>query len=375
MLEENPDAFTTPQRKGTLKLSESLIYKYLAICIRIQGLQHCPSESEKKRDKLREEYQKATKHFLQTYPGHFVPGVHTMELLFKKLALGKSDEEYLTGQYLLLVNHLGQWVVGDEKLFRFLGKSGYVRYCPNKPDELGIWSYELCGMLENGTPYLLYTRSHTCDTKLGESITCAEVMQQWGQIVMDKGVSVDGKTLLVADSYYLDASGREIMQNQGVAYLCGIQACRFPQFVKVTKEEVTDPGDMALLYNDESQEMFVHRWYPDKKIGQKYILSNAYSKHQGNTEKAYVPGCDDFSLMFSVCDHFNRELHDRTWPFRLPSDLLQLHNFHFSCLLLNVLHIYSVVAKLAPEKICFKDQMLELGDELYSYACTLQNDN
>lgn len=373
---EDPGAFATKQRKGTLKLSLGLIYKALASFIRIQGLQHKPKESEKKRDKLRGEYKLVGEYFKEVFPEEAVLGVHTLELLYKRLALSKEDEKYLSKQYLLIVSKLGQWVAGDEKLFRWSGESGYVRFCPNKPDALGIWNYELCGMLDNGEPFLLYTRSHTCDTQLGESIPCAEVMQQWGEIVKTKGhMELEGRTILVADAYYLDNVGREILLGQGVSFLCGVQACRFDAFVEQSKKEVRHTGDIALLYKSETKEMFVHRWYADKRIGQKFVFTNAYTKQRGNTVRSYVPGCDDFSLMFNVCDHFNRDLHDKTWPFRCPSDLIQLHNFLFSCLLLNVLNVYTSCEEIDPSTVSYQDQMLELADELYTYACTLLKNN
>ena len=42
---------------------------------------------------------------------------------------------------------LGQFVAGDEKLFKWTGESMWVRKCPGKDDKLSLWNYELVAEL------------------------------------------------------------------------------------------------------------------------------------------------------------------------------------------------------------------------------------
>jgi hypothetical protein len=52
-----------------------------------------------------------------------------------------------------------------------------VRVCPQKDDEVGLWNYELVGQLPNDLGFLLYIRSHTCETVFGGGIQCASIVR------------------------------------------------------------------------------------------------------------------------------------------------------------------------------------------------------
>ncbi len=49
----------------------------------------------------------------------------------------------------------------------------------------------------------------------------------------------------------------------------------------------------------------------NKKLSKKYVYSNCYCKLADKTKKTFLPGYDDFTSAFNVCDHFNRSLHDK----------------------------------------------------------------
>lgn len=57
--------------------------------------------------------------------------------------ISREEETLLSDNFQSIVQHVGEYVCGDEKLFRFTGNSGYIRMCPNKPDRIGLWTYEL----------------------------------------------------------------------------------------------------------------------------------------------------------------------------------------------------------------------------------------
>ncbi len=137
-------------------------------------------------------------------------------------------------------------------------------------------------------------------------------MASWGEIITNKGTS--GKTILVADCYYLDECGRQNLQQQEVKYLCGVQSKHFQSLTEPAEETVKKAGDYVMLYNEDTNDLFVHYWFPDISLGKKYSLTNAFTATKGKTRKGYIPGIDDFAAMFATCDHFNRSMNNRTGP-------------------------------------------------------------
>ena len=112
-------------------------------------------------------------------------------------------------------------------------------------------------------------------SKLGDGIPVNEIIQDWANIVENK--TAEGKTLLVADCYYLDEEGRKILNDREIPHLCGVQSNRFSILSEQASEVVRKAGDYVLLYNEEKHELFVHYWFPDMNLGKKYALSNAYT--------------------------------------------------------------------------------------------------
>lgn len=125
---------------------------------------------------------------------------------------------------------------------------------------------------------------------------------------------IEGKTILVADCCYLDECGREKLQQQGVKYLCGVQAKQFEQLSMQAAETVKKAGDLVMLYRDDTEELFAHCWFPNITLGKKFSLTNAFTPVWGKTPKGYIPGIDDFAAMFATCDHYNRSMNGCIWP-------------------------------------------------------------
>jgi hypothetical protein len=341
----------------------------MSVLIRVHALQDKPSESNRIRYPQKESFVEALNHFKDLNKDVDPPGLNTIEQLFRSFLISPGEESILNEQYVSIVRHLGQWVAGDEKLFHWTGESSWLRLCPNKDDYIGFWFYMLCGRLASGKSVLLHTKSHTCDTVFGGGINCSTVMAEWAEVIDTK--TTDGKTLLVADSYYLDHAGWEILTEASVPFICGVQPCRFPVLSEKVMRKSKHEGKTALMYNEKTQDMFVTHWYSDSKIGRKFVLSNAYSKCKGNTRKAFVPGCDDFSLMFNTCDHFNRSMNDKTWPHRCGSTQAQLHNYYLTCMLINTMNIFCDFYGLSENDVTFQDFGVQLADELYEYSCTI----
>lgn len=274
------------------------------------------------------------------------------------------------------MDQLGQFVSGDEKLFRWTGESEWVRYCPGKDDETGIWNYELCGRLPNKKSYLLYVRSHSAETSTGGGVQCASVMRDWTEIVREK--SSQESTILTADSYYLDATSRNYMldlaeeHGGSIPYLCAVQPCRFPIPATRANNMAHHAGSTAILYCEGLHEMFVTHWYPPP-LSRKYVLTNAFTAEDSypRTPTIFIPGTDHFSLMFNLCDKFNRSIHGKTWPYRCLTAAQQQYNFLLSCVLLNCYHVYLYQHNLTYATLSYKDFAISLADELFFYACGL----
>jgi hypothetical protein len=343
------------------------VYKYLAIVIRIYGLQNAPKESHRDKNAMDGNLKEAIAHFKRAYPASTPPGLQAVKLLASKFVIGKEEGGLLSKQYSRVAVSLGQWVAGDEKLFHWTGESAFLRLCENKDDYIGFWMYMLAGRLSSGKPFLLHTKLHAAQTKLGESVTCAEVVSAWADVVDKKGI--DGHTILVADSYYLDKTGWGALREKEVSFICGVQECRFQELAEKTKKHSKREGDTCLLYNDTTDEMFVTHWYPDKKLGRKFVISNAFTRERGQTLRQYVPGCDDFSLMFNTCDQFNRSLNNRTWPHRCSTSEHQIHNYFLSCMLINTMNAWMNAHNLSDTDCDFEQFAVSLADELYQWAC------
>jgi hypothetical protein len=217
-LAADPQYLYSKTRKGTLGLSLALVYQYLAVLIRVHALQNKPNESAPDKNAMENNLVEALQHFKIEFPHIQAPGIHTVKMLRTTFILGKEEEPLLAKQYQSKVSSLGQWVAGDEKLFRWTGESGYLRVVPGKDDYIGFWHYMMAGRLASGKSFLLYSKLHAAQTKLGEKVKCAEVVSEWADIVKNK--STEGKTILVADSYYLDKTGWAVLAEKEVLFIC-----------------------------------------------------------------------------------------------------------------------------------------------------------
>ena len=84
-----------------------------------------------------------------------------------------------------------------------------------------------------------------------------------------------------------------------------------------------------------------------------------------------------YSVMFSVCDQFNRDLNDHTWPHRTGGGIRAgtagaNNNFHISSILLNTFNAYTCVHSTTEGTYSYKQFVLELAEELYEYANDLE---
>jgi hypothetical protein len=147
--------------------------------------------------------------------------------------------------------------------------------------------------------------------------------------------------------------------------------------------KVEKPGEWAGMFNPTTKELFVHAWDTNKDVGKKCCYATAFTRTQRRrgendlaTGRHIIPGYDHYKAMFSLCDHFNRALHDRKWPHKsggryMPGDLGHQHNFALSCLLQNVFNAYLDVCDIDVTTYEFKTFALRLADEIMEFSLTL----
>jgi hypothetical protein len=359
-------------RGKSMNVTIPLIYKCLAVFFRIQA-QHTRGERRSSiKEPQRRAFNEAISHFHTSFPKAHVPGLSVLECIHLQFLITPEYEETMSLNLQSCVRWLGQWMAGDEKLIGYTGNSGYIRAVQSKPDQVGIWMYEGTVRLRNGLPFLVYSRTHDSHTQINRSVHTAEIMGDWADLVVRKGQE---QTILVADSYYLDNTGHDLICDYGVKYLCAIQKTRFESACVVLQDHVTKPGDFAIATNEEG-EMVTLCWDINTNLGKKYCMSNAFYDVSGRNNVNEVPMYDCYKHMFSVCDRFNKSLHNHMWPFRhggmhSRGDLRLISDFHFSAFLINVLHAHANLSNTTLDEVNYEDTVLQLSHDLFAKACTL----
>lgn len=215
---------------------------------------------------------------------------------------------------------------------------------------------------------MLYVKFHQASSAIGESIPTSKIMTDWASLII--GADAIDSTFLVADSYYLDRTGRKHLEELGIQFLCAIQSSRFKQMCDVVKSEVEKPGEWNVAWNEKKHHSLVFVWDTNQEIGKKFVLSNFFLLEDKKHPKNAIPLWDHYKICFSLCDRFNRELHDCTWPYRHGGgtrygDFGAVHDFIFSSILENVNNAFFDIKKIDPTSMTFKELCERLSDELY----------
>ena len=100
-----------------------MLYKYLAIYIRIQGLCNVPVECRRSQRPLRTSIDEARKHFQLMHPDDSPPNNKVLEKLFTHFLISHEFFGRMSTLFQGLLLNLGSSVSGDEKLFHFLAIS------------------------------------------------------------------------------------------------------------------------------------------------------------------------------------------------------------------------------------------------------------
>jgi hypothetical protein len=277
---------------------------------------------------------------------------------------------------------LGQYIAGDEKLFHFTGVSNMVKLILSKPDRIGLWFFELCVKLSTGKVYLLHTRLHHSDNG---PVPSADVVKQWADIIMNTGREIEENpnrnTYLCFDSYYMTKDARKYLNDNKVYFTGSCVANHFkPECALVHGHDTDRTGQHSTIYNDTTNELFTYHYDTQKGVGKKYNLSYGFKRSTDKLKvracKEEIPGYDYYKSMFELCDNFNRNLHDKTWPHVRGGKGVLGHfgrasDFYLGCILQNTFNLTEELTPANTENVCFELKCDVLATELFRHALTL----
>lgn len=208
-----------------------------------------------------------------------------------------------------------------------------------------------------------------------------DVVQSWAEVIMRYGIK---GVLLVFDSYYYSAATRKYLNSisPDVKYCASVQPTRINDVITILDTSMIDaqqvvkkPGDWYGVYKPATKESLVK--VHDVAAGVKYNISNCLQKstrpHKSNENKTIKGAYDIYKNCFSVCDNFNRALHDRKWPHKstggddVAADQGQHDTFAFSCVMQNVINAYIDVNNINTATYDYKTMCVMLSDALYTY--------
>jgi hypothetical protein len=368
------------------------IYRALAVKIRLYGLQQRPSEHERRLDPYLSAVREALEHFAILHPKKAQDPYRVKKLLSCFMLTFEYFDE-LSINWQSVVRDVGEFIAGDEKLLKFFGQAGDICIIPTKPDKVGLWFYELVGRDKRGRMFLLDTKLQRAHSA-GESITMVSIVERWGKVTFDLG---HPETILAFDSHYMSKAGRLWLHNNNhrmryTASVCKTHfgdllgmakwkyMCKYANHANKSKGQVRKPGDWCAIFKPETGESFAYVWDPDKGVGQKYNFSNCLVKTlrrnthdlEGRNQKGAY---DIYKHCFNLCDIFNRQLHDRKWPFKrggrnTMGEWGHQDNWAMSATLQNVFNCWCDLTDFTgvPE---FKALCLRLADELFEYTLTM----
>ncbi|RMD66873.1 hypothetical protein D6817_03130 [Candidatus Pacearchaeota archaeon] len=151
------------------------------------------------------------------------------------------------------------------------------------------------------------------------------------------------------ESYYLDSTGRQQLNERGISYIAALKASRFKAIVAMLERKVRQSGESASIFNSNTGEAATLHWSQDTTVGKKFVMSNAFKVVATKKREGEVLVFDVYKEAFNACDRFNKVMHGRTWPYR-PSgktrgggctgDRAASWNYLFTSLLINCWHLW-----------------------------------
>jgi hypothetical protein len=261
---------------------------------------------------------------------------------------------------------------------QLFGADNRVILVPSKPDRIGFWFYELVVELLDGSTYLVHFKLQEGDKSLGIGNPVFTVVRDWGNVILrHRERNPNPNSILIFDNYYLSKASAQVLDDMGVKYIAGAKANNFNELVAKVGPRVVQKGEWAGVYEPNSHHLFVHKWDRDDHVGKKYVLANCFQKCPKVRGLSYtVPAYDAYKIGFSLCDSFNRHLHDKKWPHRSgggtkPAGDGHQHKFAMASILQNTFNLFYNVSNVDAAGHSFQSNCSELANQVYEYAISL----
>jgi hypothetical protein len=310
------------------------VYEAAACRIYLMGRQNGPREVRRNKNALEDDVKAAVLYF-QTVcldeNGRAFPITEPdlMRRLIGKthFMVGSRDETELCEAFRGLLSSTGQWAACDEKVFEHdTARSGLIRVVPAKK-QVGLWNYSTCVRLEGAQPgplfypYLVYSRCHTELVSLDQHVTTFDIISAQVDFLRPLQQGRRFETILVYDSYYGTLLSLQYFREQRIPAIMCLNIQRFREYEALLDRFVQKTGEMAFAERAKDNpgdldELITLFSSPDHRKGRRYTWTNALRRQNERKAPASVPGFDHYEAAFNVCDVFNRQLHDKSWPYR-----------------------------------------------------------
>ena len=236
-------------KRYTVKKNIELVKSILAVRTLIHGRQN-------KNISMVKAVETAVEDLKGTNP-YILNAVQMRKLLAMYYFAYDSEEEKQISKNMESIFHsLGDHVAGDEKLFYYIGASGFVRKVPSKPTKIGLWMYQAAVQLACGLPCLIYTKMHNSSQEAGIKVKCHDIVSDWGKLIAKK--PQHAKSILFMDNYYLQQESRRWLRDKKLNYTASIQQKRFQLLVDNLKPKLTKSGTYVMAFNRLTQESLLY---------------------------------------------------------------------------------------------------------------------
>lgn len=357
----------------------SLLYKLLAIKIRIQSLHNVPPSNTKNYRPLLEAINEARSHFssLEMDGNSCIPGRDIITYLLGHFLFHSDYFDLISRQFQSVIKHLGEHVSGDEILDHFTGNSGHIRLNKNKPAKIGLLHYELAVKVDDHHAYLLDMKMSKVNKQVGESEIMAEIVSRWARVITSINKNHPNiLTSLAFDSHYSDKATRDALINLKQPFVGAVQNGRFGPIVKQLESKVKKPGDWSAMVNNFTNELMVVAHDKEDEIGKKICFGNFLERKPNKAQsKHWIPLYDDYMHMFNGCDIYNKQIKGCMWPHKKggrsqPGDKGKQDDFCFTSILMNTFVATREMNQDTANPLDFRNLGLKLSDELFEFACS-----
>jgi hypothetical protein len=239
------------------------------------------------------------------------------------------------------ISHTGRIVCFDEKHKVCQDNHYHARWAKGK---YGHWISEVSILgPTTGLPYMLRLMP---TTKVDNRNMNEEPYNNKfvSELIEDSYTNVHNESILVADGYYPDLTGRKYMIENNKLYLMKVSKKRFPDLFTEAKKHIDEKNrdDFVVLFSEETNEHFMfYISYQGKKVKQKGVLTNAFVN--SCAPKRYNPPNTikiAYRTYFNFNDRFNHYLSDRYSIYKRNYWEANYDDFFFAVVQMNVYTLY-----------------------------------